>query len=150
MRVECKCHGVSGSCQIKTCWRSMPPFRHTGNLLKEKFDGATEVILKRNRTVHRLEPVHSNFKFRGETDLIYLDSSPDFCAANYVIGSMGTKGRRCNSTSPNTDGCDIMCCGRGFATQKILRRERCRCQFHWCCEVRCRECTVQEEFHTCL
>ncbi|CAJ0924709.1 unnamed protein product [Ranitomeya imitator] len=48
MRVECKCHGVSGSCEVKTCWKAMPPFRKVGNVLKEKFDGATEVEQKKN------------------------------------------------------------------------------------------------------
>ena len=47
MRVECKCHGVSGSCEMKTCWRAMPPFKEVGSILKEKFDGATEVIQRR-------------------------------------------------------------------------------------------------------
>ena len=44
MRTECKCHGLSGSCTLRTCWRKMPLFRDVGNRLKEKFDGAAKVI----------------------------------------------------------------------------------------------------------
>jgi len=43
MKVQCKCHGVSGSCEVKTCWRSVPSFRELGVILKEKYNGATEV-----------------------------------------------------------------------------------------------------------
>lgn len=45
MKTQCKCHGVSGSCELKTCWKAMPTFREIGLTLKEKFDGATEVVL---------------------------------------------------------------------------------------------------------
>lgn len=45
MRQECKCHGMSGSCTIKTCWMRLPSFRVVGDNLKEKFDGASRVMI---------------------------------------------------------------------------------------------------------
>lgn len=37
MQVRCKCHGMSGSCQMKTCWKSAPDFRLVGTVLKQMF-----------------------------------------------------------------------------------------------------------------
>lgn len=45
MRQECKCHGMSGSCTVKTCWMRLPPFRAIGDRLKDRFDGASRVMV---------------------------------------------------------------------------------------------------------
>uniref|UniRef100_A0A182IKA7 Protein Wnt n=1 Tax=Anopheles atroparvus TaxID=41427 RepID=A0A182IKA7_ANOAO len=45
MRQECKCHGMSGSCTMKTCWMRLNSFRTIGDILKDRFDGASRVMV---------------------------------------------------------------------------------------------------------
>uniref|UniRef100_A0A452IP88 Protein Wnt n=1 Tax=Gopherus agassizii TaxID=38772 RepID=A0A452IP88_9SAUR len=147
--VECKCHGVSGSCEVRTCWKAMPPFRKVGNVLKEKFEGATEVHPKRVGSRKLLVPKSSRFKPYTAHDLVYLVASPDFCDRDPHSGVFGTSGRQCNRTSHAMDGCELLCCGRGFRTAQAERVERCSCKFHWCCSVKCKQCHHLVEVHTC-
>lgn len=65
------------------------------------------------------------------------------------IGSLGTAGRVCNKLSRKTDGCEVMCCGRGYDTTRVTRVTKCECKFHWCCDVRCKECEETVDIHTC-
>uniref|UniRef100_H2Y6S1 Protein Wnt n=1 Tax=Ciona savignyi TaxID=51511 RepID=H2Y6S1_CIOSA len=43
VKVTCKCHGVSGSCTTKTCWRKMAPFYEIGRKIKRAYDKAVKV-----------------------------------------------------------------------------------------------------------
>ncbi|CAL4092335.1 unnamed protein product, partial [Meganyctiphanes norvegica] len=45
MRLECKCHGVSGACTVRTCWQTTANFGSTARSLKDKYDSATEVCM---------------------------------------------------------------------------------------------------------
>ncbi|RWS05149.1 protein Wnt-1-like protein [Dinothrombium tinctorium] len=208
MKIDCKCHGVSGSCELKTCWRALPSFRFVGNLLKEKFDSATEVqvlipeagksnailqprvkqtadansesnqntmkISQHSKVIHpryspetfqtlfslrtqrsrkqrpKLLPLNPKFKQHTDTDLVYLHSSPDYCERDENYGSYGTHGRVCNRTSHAIDGCDLLCCGRGYNTKIERVKERCNCKFYWCCQVECDECIKSVEINSCL
>jgi len=93
-------------------------------------------------------------------DLVYLEQSPNYCEADWTVGSLGTRGRRClrrtsrgNSTTSwdheGQDSCDILCCGRGYNTHQIWRKWKCECKFKWCCEVECRNCEERVEIYTC-
>ncbi|CAH1249306.1 WNT3 [Branchiostoma lanceolatum] len=153
LQLKCKCHGLSGSCEIKTCWWAQPDFRTVGNVLKDKYDSASEMAVERHREpsgmVDSLYPRYSFFKAPGKDDLIYFENSPNFCEPNNSTGSLGTKGRECNITSHGIDGCQLMCCGRGWNTRTEMRTEKCHCQFHWCCYVTCQECQKKHQVHTC-
>ena len=39
----CKCHGVSGSCSVRTCWHQLAAFTDTAALIKRKYDAAVQV-----------------------------------------------------------------------------------------------------------
>ncbi|XP_069698042.1 protein Wnt-1 [Periplaneta americana] len=169
MRQECKCHGMSGSCTVKTCWMRLPSFRVVGDNLKDRFDGASRVMVsnagslrgqggsggsgvggKKNRYNFQLKPYNPDHKPPGTKDLVYLEPSPGFCERNPRLGIQGTHGRQCNDTSIGVDGCDLMCCGRGYRTHEVSVVQRCACMFHWCCEVKCNLCRTKKTIHTCL
>ena len=37
MTPRCKCHGVSGTCQLQTCWKQVAPFEVTSAAVKSKY-----------------------------------------------------------------------------------------------------------------
>uniref|UniRef100_A0A4W3IKE5 Protein Wnt n=1 Tax=Callorhinchus milii TaxID=7868 RepID=A0A4W3IKE5_CALMI len=148
MKVECKCHGLSGSCTLKTCWSKMPHFREVGDRLLDRFNGAFKVMGGNDGKT--LLPVGHNIKPPDKMDLVYSLNSPDFCLPNRKTGSVGTGGRSCNSTAMDVSGCDLLCCGRGFRDETVVFEENCLCRFHWCCVVQCKTCTVRRELSLCL
>lgn len=153
MKLECKCHGVSGSCTTRTCWVSLPRFREIGHLLKERHSRAVQVEPVRASRLRqpsflRLKEA-GGFQKPGDTDLVYLEHSPSYCEEDVATGSTGTRGRLCNSSSTLTDSCSIMCCGRGFDAQHHTRVWQCECKFRWCCFVQCNTCSEKSEAFTC-
>lgn len=94
-------------------------------------------------------PVNPNHKKPGRRDLVYFDSSPSYCEKDTSIDFPGTYGRECNATSIGIDGCDLLCCGRGYVSKSYMVRERCSCIFRWCCDVKCEVCTRTKVLHTC-
>lgn len=101
MQIRCKCHGMSGSCQLKTCWKSAPDFRVIGKVLKQLFrkavlvdqsnmgNGSPLIISKGNRkhksrNAGRLpRKIRKHKKVRDlqkmENSLFYYQRSPNFC-----------------------------------------------------------------------
>lgn len=145
-RVVCKCHGVSGSCSLRTCYQQLPTFREIGAFLKEKYDSAIEV--RYQRRFGELRSRDRRFVGPTKDDLIYFEES-NFCEYNQRIGSLGTRDRQCNRTSHGPDGCATMCCGRGYNTIRKYIQEKCNCKFIWCCSVQCETCHRLVEINVC-
>ncbi|KAL0196219.1 hypothetical protein M9458_009791, partial [Cirrhinus mrigala] len=134
MLTDCRCHGVSGSCAVKTCWRSMAAFERVGAYLKERYENSVQVVDRFKRKVRRKDKDHRHVPISKE-ELIFLNKSPNYCLED-------RRGRRCNRTSVGPDGCNLLCCGRGYNTHVVRH-------FVWCCYVRCRRCETMNDMHTC-
>ncbi|XP_035482816.1 protein Wnt-11 [Scophthalmus maximus] len=147
--MKCKCHGVSGSCSIRTCWRGLQDLREIAMDLKTKYLSATKVVHRPMGTRKQLVPKDIDIRPVRENELIYLQSSPNFCTKNEKQGSFGTQDRQCNKTSVGSDSCDLMCCDRGYNPYSEKLVERCHCKYHWCCYVTCKKCERIVERYVC-
>lgn len=148
MKFRCRCHGVSGSCAVQTCWKSLSDFRTIGETLKQKYEAPIRIARRSLRTLKRAEKTKRRVPI-SYTELVYVHRSPNYCRANRKRGILGTKGRECNKTSSGSDSCDLLCCGRGYNTQVVRLVERCECKFIWCCYVKCKTCETLLDKHTC-
>jgi wingless-type MMTV integration site family, member 2 len=62
----------------------MQEFRLVGLHLKTKYNGATQVMMKQNGV--SLIVANKNHKKPTRSDLVYLESSPDYCVENLDVG----------------------------------------------------------------
>lgn len=147
MTTECKCHGISGSCSIKICWRRMPDIEEVARRLRDQFDVAIRVIPS-NDGRHFI-PDGTGRRPPGREKLVYAQDSPDFCRYNRKFGSLGTHGRLCNVTSIGNDGCSNLCCYRGYSSHIHNEVTNCRCSFTFCCKVECDTCSTAKKVHVC-
>ncbi|XP_072387263.1 protein Wnt-11b-1-like [Diabrotica undecimpunctata] len=149
LRTQCKCHGVSGSCNIKTCWKALPPMSEVGGKLLEKYTNALEVHIIGDAEIE--DNISKKLKKAASAQLLfYISKSPDYCTKDEKLGSFGTVGRHCNVTSNGPDSCRQLCCGRGYRTVVEEKIERCQCKFYNCCYVKCKICRTKTQVYECL
>ncbi|XP_023695722.1 protein Wnt-6-like isoform X2 [Paramormyrops kingsleyae] len=148
MWTECKCHGLSSSCSLKTCWRKMPHFREVGDRLLQRYNSAFRVMGSNDGGM--LVPAGQGVKPPDGLDLVYSDESPDFCLPCRRTGSLGTGGRACDSRVTGMGGCRQLCCGRGHKKETQLVELNCLCRFYWCCTVECEKCSTSKNLTLCL
>lgn len=86
LKQECKCHGVSGSCTLRTCWLAMADFRKTGDYLWRKYNGAIQVVMNQDGTGFTV--ANKRFKKPTKNDLVYFENSPDYCIRDREAGKL--------------------------------------------------------------
>ena len=170
MRKQCKCHGMSGSCTLQTCWEQLGDFKHVGRFLKKQYKRAAKVDLS-NGILHKLESRKDNSivksvsvnsvtnrgrRTSGTTKemkinkrkLVFLQPSPDYCRLNPKLGYKGAARKTCevdNDSAEKEDvirKCSNLCSSCGLHARKtvVMVEGKCDCKFNWCCSVTCSTC----------
>lgn len=161
MKKICKCHGISGSCQVNTCWLSVPDLSRVGEYLKRQYRLAAKVgamSAKETSIVSLKEELNAI-----NTDkLVFADASPDYCYENTKLGINGTLGRYCSRAKHRADGtevsrnerdsCDRLCtkCGYKIKRERLNTEKQCDCRFVYCCSVECKRCPHVEDTFRCV
>lgn len=96
MELTCRCHGYSGSCSLKTCWRELPTTYDVSDVLKEKYDEAVQVEVSIPRdgspaSLRYRDPVTNQYTYPPGNSLVYVERSDDFCS---MTGNF-TRNRHC-------------------------------------------------------
>lgn len=152
----CKCHGISGSCQMKTCWLSLPNLRQVGDYLRKNHRTAIKVGAS-NSLESDPTQLANELSRAKPTKLVFVDPSPDYCYENPQFGISGTLGRYC---IPNNDttihnqsqhSCDRLCTKCGYRVKRETRQveRQCDCRFKYCCSVQCKRCIQNEDVFRC-
>ncbi|XP_060616973.2 protein Wnt-8a [Anolis sagrei] len=146
MKRTCKCHGVSGSCNIQTCWLQLADFREIGSYLKTKYDQAQKLEMDKNRiragnSAESRGAKNEAFGSVPSTNLVFLEDSPDYCTINVSLGLRGTEGRECLQGGKKRS-CKKVCldCGLKIEETRTEVVSSCNCKFLWCCTVKCQQC----------
>lgn len=154
----CKCHGVSGSCSLKTCWKKINEFQVVGNYLKKAYRKAIKIESSNKSPVGPNDVLVKSTLAIPKRKLGYSEDSPDYCIANTTLGSNGTLGRHCsrrkgkNVTKEERQSCRKLCKQCGLRVKKERRKiiTSCNCKFKFCCQVQCQSCTKEVFTFVCI
>ncbi|RZC43292.1 wnt domain containing protein [Asbolus verrucosus] len=120
--IACRCHGVSGSCSVRICWKRIRPFDVISKQLKALYHSAIQVQPRNN--------IGSFGNGKSSRKLLFLENRLDFCPS--------TVNRRCK----NKENCATLCCGRNTYNETKQVSYRCDCSWRVKGEynLRCRSC----------
>ncbi|KAH9286919.1 Protein Wnt-11 [Echinococcus granulosus] len=146
---SCKCHGVSGSCTQKVCFRQLQridtePIKAA---LRQRYLTAKMVsgIADGNLMASVFKETDFVDEYVHLEDLVFTQHSPDYCDPDPQRGSLGTHGRQCNLNTTGDGSCMNMCCGRGHKSTTHQIYEKCNCIMQPNFKVHCQTCIRNEQ-----
>ena len=121
--------------KLRSCHIILPSFHKISNIIKSKYLVATKVIPVQRGT-RKSYFLRTTGRYRGRpngkrpngTTLVFLDSSPSYCYRQDEHLIPGTSGRQCRRNSNQEDDCDLLCCGRGYKRNVIVKERFCLCK----------------------
>ncbi|KAF0293377.1 Protein Wnt-9b [Amphibalanus amphitrite] len=157
---RCKCHGVSGTCQLQTCWKQVGPFGRTGAVIKEKYltavrsapQPATDARRPVGDVSVRTNTIISRRRRRGRgrgrrrgrgrgRDRDRRRRRPPSVGPSRKLVYTDKSPSFCerDAYGPGTVGrrcqlgghCAVLCCGRGYNTQLSSLVTSCNCRVLW-------------------
>nr|CAH8838885.1 unnamed protein product [Trichobilharzia regenti] len=153
-KLVCKCHGVSGSCAQRVCFRQLRRIdtEVMQKALKMRYLAAKQVSEGRNGELMAKTFIGNGFidEVVKPEELVFSEHSPDYCNVEPQRGSVGTRDRICTLKDTGTSNCVNMCCGRGY--RNVTKREtiQCNCRMANGFKVQCDECNVETVTQRCL
>lgn len=150
----CRCHGVSGSCALQTCWQSINAFPAITSEIKRMYDNSVMLWLdnsgnvdfgnvREDQLVYLVgELIEVQYLFSCRDKSFNLDS-PNYCRPNAIPGWKGTIGRHCSrakgsaASTSKRHSCKHLCKSCGYQVRKRQKvvQKKCNYKFRWCCEV---------------
>ena len=116
-RSPCKCVGISGSCTWLTCLHELPDFANLAETVLKVYLDNTRYIsdvtsledvlivdppISEGGSTDELNSTHSTNGDADKRYFLYLTESPDYCAHDRSLGSLGTMGRECEPSLHGT------------------------------------------------
>ena len=175
MRHQCKCHGVSGACNVRTCWTTLPEFAEVNTTKQNQhFIDFSSIFLINCRSVLIWS---KNMTFRWKSlrthralnwsRLTTWTTTARAARPNHLTLMISSIWSTRRITAPSTRRPDpsarqddpvtrrlkgstaVICFGRGYDTRRVLVTQPCQCTFKWCCSVECKTCTHWKDEYFC-
>lgn len=127
MQKECRCHGVSGSCELQICRLKGRKFTEISEEIFGKFYSNARYV----QSSGKIDPT--------KKELIFGRRSIDYCRSNHFLDYTSVSaGRECFTA----EACEKVCCSRGYqALNEVKTIENCHCFFSWnIVNIQCTSC----------